>query len=209
VTLNPNTQHPGSHPFDNNRHGANFYSSYIEIHETVMQQFRDISFVSTDTLQFISLSPAYYLEGKIYCLGQIVITVDKGFGIESLLSHDDPIIRTKWYSYNVSIQGIGNIFRYDNQDKDYFRPGHRDEHHKHTFMCLNSESNIIQATCEDVNSPIWVGHQNWPTLGDVIQEAHDWYWDNYNYLPNPLSYASSDYLEAFSGIVSDSPSLEL
>jgi len=174
-----------------------------------MQQFRDNSFVSSDTLKFISLSPAYYLEGKIYCAGQIVVTVDKGFGIESLVSYDDPMIKTRWYSYNVSMQGIGNIFRYDNQDKDYLRPGHQDDHHKHTFTCLKSDFSIIQSTCEDIDSLIWIGFQNWPTLGDVIQEAHDWYWENYSYLPNPLEYASSEYSDDSLDMINAPPSLEL
>lgn len=193
MTLNPNTQNASAYHPDNDRHGAIFYSSYIEIHETVMQQFRERHFIGHDTLEFIPISPTYYLQGRIFCLGQIIIDVEKALHPEFLVGCSDPMVRTKWYAYNVSLQGAGNIFRYDNQDKDYLRPGHDDDHHKHTFNIVTSDLNKITQTIEHIHSPVWIGRHRWPTLGDVLAEIEAWYWENYSFLPYPDSYPSTNF----------------
>ncbi|MHC5824826.1 MAG: hypothetical protein ACYT04_55535, partial [Nostoc sp.] len=109
-------------------HAPNNFSAYEQIHETVINKFRDSLFINGHTLEFSAwrrfddvlgrLVPQIRLKGEIGCRGKILITVDKFLDI---LGHSDnnPVIQTVSYAYNASVQGLGNIFRYDNQD-DYF-----------------------------------------------------------------------------------------
>lgn len=160
-----------------NRHGPNRFSSYREIHETVIRQFIDREFIGSETLEFKSLLGSIRLKGEIACRGEILIVVDKMLDIIEWVD-DDSLIQTKWYSYNVSVQGRGNLLRYDNQDVDYgFRDGHQDEHHKHTFDW--------QLNREFIQSPTWIGHAHWPTLGDVLFEVEHWYFENLSLLEHP------------------------
>lgn len=164
---------------ETDRHGPNRFKNYRETHETVMNQFMGRDFVGSETLTFNPVPRAFLLEGEIACLGEIVVTVEKY--IEILEGQgDNATVQTIWYSYNASVSNRGNILRYDNQDYDYLRPGHLDEHHKHIFDWHSGD--------EGAGSPIWVGKQNWPTLGDVLQELQDWYWHHRAELPNPDIY---------------------
>jgi hypothetical protein len=173
------------------RHAPNRFHSYCETHETVLEQYKTMRFVGSDNLEFNRYTDKntgnfkISLNGKISCLGPIVITVEKILKIVDWYGKDEPVVETLCYAYNVSVSGHGNIFRYDNQDDDYLRDGHEDAHHKHSFRWISNK--------EDPNSPIWTGKDNWPTLGQVIQEAHDWYCDNSGTLPNPSSYAEIDW----------------
>lgn len=182
------------------RHSPNWLSSYQETHETVLNQFKSREFVESDDLVFLPFSDEYggeagiLLSGNIACLGEILIGVNKFIEILDLYETDCKV-QTRWYSYNVSIQGHGNLLRYDNQDPDYdFRSGHQDEHHKHRFDWRLNE--------ELPGSPFWMGEKDWPTLGQVLQEVQDWYWDNRADLRNPDSYATL-------GLTNTPPSLEL
>ncbi len=166
------------------KHQPNKYGSYVEIHTTVMEKFRAQGFIGSDNLLFESfLLEGFRLRGQIACLGGIVITVDKFIEI---LEHQGSygLVQTKWYTYNVSLRGGNNIFRYDNQDKDYLRPGHQDEHHKHVFNPWNG--------CEIPNSPEWIGLENWPTLGEIIKESQDWYWQHREILNLPDVHGALD-----------------
>jgi len=109
--------------------------------------------------------PSVLLEGEIGCRGQIVITVRKRLEILERLD-GDAIVETRSYSYNVSLRGEDNVFRYDNGHPDFLYPGHRDAHHKHVYDLQTGE--------EVSGSPIWVGADGWPHLSDVIDEARDW-----------------------------------
>lgn len=165
------------------RHGPNRFNSYQQIHETVINQFQSQGFVGSDNLEF---SRSFYpegsvLSGEIACLGEILITVGKFLEAVDDLGND-PCVQTLWYSYNVSVQGHGNLLRYDNQHPGYRYPGHGDEHHKHRFDWRLDQ--------ELPGSPFWIGVHNWPLLGEVIQEVQDWYWQNRADLPNPDKYAS-------------------
>lgn len=162
-----------------NRHGPNRFKAYREIHETVINQFMDSGFVGFETLEFNPIPKGFLLEGEIACQGEIIITVEKFLEILSG-EKDNATVQTVWYAYNASVRNRGTIFRYDNQDDDYLRPGHLDEHHKHLFDWSTGQ--------ELAGSPSWVGSNNWPTLGDVIQELEEWYWEHHSELPNPDNY---------------------
>ena len=164
-------------------HAPNKFSAYEQIHETVIGQFRDSGFISDHDLTFSpwrrfdkvsgELVPQFRLNGEIGCLGKILIRVEKYLDI--LDNSHNPSIQTVSYAYNASVQGFGNIFRYDNQD-DYFvvNSGHPDKHHKHDFNWLDN-----QPPWGDIT---WVGRDKWPTLGQFIDELQVWYWDNKNEL---------------------------
>ncbi|WP_334946319.1 hypothetical protein [Nostoc sp.] len=108
----------------------------------MMNQFLDTGFVVEESLIFspwqgfdddFNEIPQIRLNGEIACLGKILITVDKYLNILEG-SGNNAVVQTFSYAYNASIQGHGNIFRYDNQDDIFmFNLGHADEHHKHLF----------------------------------------------------------------------------
>lgn len=162
-----------------NRHAPNRFKSYQQIHETVINRYRQ-DFIEHETIHFDPYPDGYLISGQIFALDGIVITVEKFLEILGG-SDDNAIVQTRWYSYNASLQGRFNILRYDNQDEDYLRPGHLDEHHKHVFDWKTG--------AEVQGSPFWVGHDGWPTLGDVINELQGWYYDNLSELSALSSYA--------------------
>ena len=163
-----------------------------------MSRFRDAKFIKTDNLCFSAKSYGFVLAGQIACAGQIIITVEKFLRELDRVGQDVQVV-TAWYSYNVSLQSRGNIWRFDNQD-ELWRDGHLDRHHQHYFDWVTGE--------EKPGSPVWIGEDNWPTLGDVLCLTKDWYWRNRDHLPCPDAYASisATYTRRAS---QDPPSLEL
>jgi len=165
------------------KHCSNRFRSYHETHNTVIRQFQARNFIGTETLTFKPTAYGILLQGGIGCLGNIVVQVEKFIEVLNGAG-EDAVVQTKWYSYNAFIRGNYNLFRYDNQDNDYFRPGHRDEHHKHLFDWRTGE--------ELPTSPAWIGADKWPTLGEVLQEVEEWYWQHREDLPNPADYPDLD-----------------
>lgn len=166
-----------------NRHGPNRWSRYREIHQTCMMQFKSSKyshFVDCDSLTFSEdTEKGILLSGEIACLGKILIRAEKSLRTLECLN-GDRIVQTVWYAYNASVQDHGNILRYDNQDQDWYRPGHLDEHHKHLFDWQSGHEIDIQ----------WIGKCKWPTLGDLIHEVYVWYLNNQAFLPSPREYAT-------------------
>jgi hypothetical protein len=149
------------------KHAPNVFSSYQEIHETVMAQMRRGGFVVSDTLTFTPLPGSILLEGTIRCRGGIYIDVRKRLNV---LDGEgaNALVQTASYSYNVALEGKGNIVRYDSPHRT-----HRQFHHVHRYDVL--EGNIdgtVERTPED----------DWPTLGEVLREAEAWYYDHYDAL---------------------------
>ena len=165
------------------RHGPNRFSSYTRIHETVIRQFIDTGFIGSENLEFSSLPYKFRLKGEIACLGDIIISVDKMLEVIDFVN-GDPMVQTLWYAYNARVKSCGNFLRYDNQDPDYLRPGHGDDHHKHMFDWRDG--------IEYPGSPYWVGKKEWPVLGAVITEVQDWYWANKLLLPQSEIYPILD-----------------
>lgn len=159
------------------------FSTYQATHNNLLGQFKDRDFVGKENLCFTPSAQGIFLEGEIGCLGNIVIAVEKFLEILDG-DRNDAMVQTLWYSYNVFIRGQYNLFRYDNQDDDFLRPGHQDEHHKHCFDWRTGE--------EVVGSPIWMGVDKWPTLGQVIAEVEDWYWEHREDIADPDGYPSID-----------------
>lgn len=152
-----------------------------------MEQFRDEGFVDGDTLAFNPIGGGILLlEGEVACKGTIVIQVFKS--LEILPNQGDcadPLVQSIRYSYNAFVQGVGNIMRNDNAHSHL---GHGDAHHRHVFDW--------KTKTEKPGSPFWIGEDKWPTLGDFIADARDWYWENHADLPDSFpelgrSYRSS------------------
>lgn len=104
--------------------------------------------------------------GDIRCVGGICVTVHK---LLRVLDGEgaNAKVQTVEYGYNVRVEGRGNLFRYDCPH------GHRPFHHVHRFEVRSGdhEGTVDKIEPEDV-----------PTLGDVLEEAERWFYDNYEWM---------------------------
>jgi hypothetical protein len=129
-----------------------------------MQQHVRGGFVLTDAVVFTALGDGYILGlGTIECQGPIIVEIEK---ILAIVNGKGPMVQTIAYSYNASLQGVGNILRYDSP-----HPTHNQCHHVHRFNLLDGD-----ATGRVEN----IGDDAWPTIGDLIFELGDWYYQNYD-----------------------------
>lgn len=153
-----------------NKHGPNRLSSYIEIHDTVMRSLFDEGCVESESLEFTSGADGWIiLDGEIVLRGRLLkVKVTKGLEVRDN-GQDDPMVQTRYYSYNVSIVGGSNVFRYCSPHKDP-GPEHHDVHHRHQYDPFgpNPYQNTVSTVEEDT----------WPLLSEVIREADEWYWAN-------------------------------
>ena len=146
------------------KHGPNRLDRYRQIHETVMDRFRDQGFVLSDDLAFADVGGGVIrLEGTIHCEHDLYIVVTKALEI---LDGDgsSAFVQTFEYTYNAALRGVGNVFRYDSAHAD-----HNQEHHVHRYDVLNGD----MSGKVDLHGP-----DGWPTLGDVIEELRGWAADN-------------------------------
>ena len=147
------------------KHGPNRLDRYQEIHETVMGHLRDEGFVLSDTLAFSDLGDGVIeLEGHIHCRGGIRLEVEK---LLDVLSGDGAtaMVQTFAYSYHACLEGgRGNIVRYDSA-----HPDHNQDHHVHRYDVFAGD---VEGSVE------MLGHDGWPTLGDVLHELRDWYYEH-------------------------------
>ncbi|HWP62207.1 MAG TPA: DUF6516 family protein [Candidatus Binatia bacterium] len=84
---------------------------------------------------------------------------------EVTVRNGEPRVRTVRYSYHALHRGraaVRSLFRYDNVHP---HPGHETPHHRHEYDWNGNQ----------INPPKHVGEDGWPTLGDVIDELHE-YW---------------------------------
>lgn len=150
------------------KHDPTRFSTYIRVHENYLDRLVREGFVRPDhDLVFEAVPGGMLLEGTASCLGGITVQVRKL--LEFRDEGQDPMVQTRWYSYNVTLQGVGIIFRYDSP----FLPdlgGHHRHHHVHHFDVLKGDREGIVGEIED---PEMV-----PTLGEVIEEARNWYYEN-------------------------------
>jgi hypothetical protein len=141
-------------------------------------------FVGEDGTVFRPVRGGILLQGGIACRGNLVISVKKFLEILSRQDDLDPWVETRVYKYNVSVRGLGNVFRYDNEHPYWIYPEHHDPHHKHIFDW--------RAGAELPDSPVWVGANDWPHLNAVIEETRGWYYNNRDALPDPDAFPSVD-----------------
>lgn len=141
---------------------------YIDIHRTILEQFLRDGFVVSEDLSFERINGFILLEGRVHCLGGIYIAVAErlvivqGEGTEAM-------VERAGYSYNVVLEGVGNIFRYDSPHTDHNR-----EHHVHRYDVLEGDS---QGAIDFIYD-----EEKRPTLSEVTEEARQWYYEHYDEL---------------------------
>ena len=106
--------------------------------------------------------PFLNIYGRVCLRGGLVLDVDKVLRITDVAGQY--YIQTSAYSYNLSLKE-GNVFRYDNS---HAHGEHVTPHHFHRFDPPGTET---------AGSPFEIGN-NWPTLGEVIQQADLYYWEH-------------------------------
>jgi hypothetical protein len=150
------------------RHGPNSWRNYVTIHTTVMGQFIDRGFVIDDGLRSWPRAGWLLFAGTVECLGGLRISVIKGLDVWR--ESDRFMVQTFGYSYNVSVHGHGNVFRYDSPHED-----HRPYHHRHAYIWnLPGDKGTVTPSADG----------DWPTLGEVVGEVESWYWENKDELPD-------------------------
>jgi len=152
------------------RHGPNRLLNYLEIHETVIRRFENDGRVVEDGLEFMSAANGQYMfDGHIILRDrQLEVTVTKVLETVDATDLSNPTVQTIAYSYNVSIIGHGNVFRYCSpHDENDDHIDHHKQHHRHQYDPFGADRFKNQVTL--------ITNGDWPTLGQVIQEADDWY----------------------------------
>lgn len=143
------------------RHGWNALDHYIGIHDAHLRRFDHL--IESNSLEFRIAGPdSILISGRIEFPAGVFLDVHKILEI-----NDRNQVRTLRYSYHAGLTQPTerSLFRYDNAHR-YDRAGHADEHHKHVF----------DSTGEETENPVWIGRNNWPTLGDVLQDSKNGGW---------------------------------
>jgi hypothetical protein len=147
------------------------FDRYSEREATILDQFRKEGFVRAEDLTFLLLRPRILRRGLIDCLGNVEITV---FEKHMIVGGEpaNPLVDRIKYSYNVSVAGRGNVFRYNSPHGDHPEGDPRREHHVHRFDPFAPEpadTETVEVISEEADRP---------GLGDVLREAADWYYDH-------------------------------
>lgn len=133
-----------------------------------MGQYVARGFVTRDDVQIEDLGNGeIWMHGEIWCDGGVRVTVDKYL----MVVNEGPpvVVQTRDYSYNASLSGRGNIFRYCSPHAD-----HNCFHHRHDFDAFAKDPSETETIARIPG--------DWPTLGDVIEELFKWTWTNYEHL---------------------------
>lgn len=144
------------------RHDWNSWDHYQAIHLRRINDYLD-HFILSDRLRITQTRTVVRWDGVLYCVDGLEIHVTKLQDAD--LRAGRLWVRTRKYSYHV-LQRVGrqvvNLFRYDNVHQ---QPGHPDAHHRHRFDAYGRE----------IEPPEHIGETGWPTLGDILDEAHRWW----------------------------------
>jgi hypothetical protein len=143
-------------------HGWNSWQSYRAAHEGRLGTLRD-HFILEDRLTFTISPELVYWEGELICADGVEVHVHRWQDVGD--KGGQMWVRTKLYAYHVMLrfpQGTVDLFRYDNVGS-HTSKGWTDAHHRHAFDAMGTE------TIEHI------GHDGWPTLGDVLDETHDFW----------------------------------
>ena len=140
------------------KHGANSWDDYLNVHQRRIADFIG-HFIVDDGVEFTRTASQVLWEGVITCVGGIEVHVHK----RQILDYrrGRPWVRTVDYSYQVIRRHgpeVAPLFRYDNAE--HF--DHPDAHHRHAF----------DANGREIYPAAHIGEDGWPTLGDVLEEAH-------------------------------------
>jgi len=148
------------------KHGPNRLASYLQIHETIMEQFLRGDFVVSEELSIEPLGDGFlWMTGSVHCVSGIRIDVWKRLRLIGDGSSHDPFVQTVGYSYDAVLGSLGNIFRYDSPHQDHNR-----FHHVHRYDVLRGDVHGVVHRVEP--------QDGWPTLGEVVEEVRGWFYDN-------------------------------
>lgn len=153
------------------RHGPNRLQGYLRVHETVIGHLRYTGAIENDGLDFLAgADGSFFFDGELLLRdGVMKLTVAKRLEIVDGTEPADAVVQTASYSYNVSIVGFGNVFRYCSPHEDD-GPVHHHQHHRHQYDPFGARPDDYHVTL--------ITDGDWPTLGDVVQEADTWYWQH-------------------------------
>lgn len=142
-----------------NRHGPNSWDNYQAVHQRCLADYDH--FIVEDRLSAVQTRTLVTWQGELHCAAGITIEVTKWQRVTE--RGGQPMVETTGYRYHV-LRRVGtrtiNLFRYDNV---HVHPNHLDAHHRHQYDADGNEADPAQH----------VGVDGWPTLGDVVKEAHD------------------------------------
>src|SRR5581483_496330 len=152
------------------KHGWNSWDQYLAIHTRRIRDFDH--FIIDDQLTATPTKSTVTWDGVLYCEDGIEIHVRKHQAVQQMSGR--PSVRTLDYSYHV-LRRVGsrvvNVLRYDDI---HLQPGHQSRHHRHRYDAQGNE----------IEPPEHIGEDEWPTLGDVIEEVHSW-WVEQGARPSP------------------------
>ena len=143
------------------RHAPNSWDSYLAAHNGRLADFAD-HFVEDDTLEIETTGAIVLWSGVLSCRDGIEIQVRRQQ--RTWMRSGGRWVETIEYSYHVMVRAgdaVRSLFRYDNAHP---HPGHSDAHHRHAYDDAGNNESVS-----------WVGEAGWPTLGDVIEEAYEWW----------------------------------
>lgn len=141
------------------RHGWNSWDGYLAVHQKRLADFHG-HFLLEDRLTFTRTRDTVFWSGELLCADGIEIHVTKRQTVRERRGRTE--VQTTDYSYQVlrrTGSSVRPLFRYDNAAHH----DHPDAHHRHRY----DEAGV------EIDPPEHVGRSGWPTMGDVIDEAHD------------------------------------
>lgn len=158
---------PGTGP-RRNKHDWNGLESYLATHFRHLRNWEH--FITSDSLIITPNDEnGLVIERRLDCQDGLFIDIKKTIEI-----NENNQVRTIAYKYHAGIHGdpTRSIFRYDDAHI-YVREGHADAHHKHRFD---------HTTWREIDPPEWIGEERWSTLGEVIEELHEWWYETGRFL---------------------------
>lgn len=147
------------------KHSPTRLSTYLRVHNQRMEHLLRGGFLQSDDRLFIVPGDGcFFILGDLPCDGGIDIDVDKRIVFIDE-DADDPLVQTVEYRYNVTLRGVGVVFRYDSPHQ-----GHNQDNHVHRYDVLSGD--------RDGKVDFLFHEDEVPTLGEVVDEAADWYYSN-------------------------------
>jgi len=147
------------------KHSPARFNTYFKTHNNWMRGLKEEGFVLSDTLETVAIKGTPYMEmsGDIFLQGNLKMHVHKTLRASKVAGV--VYVETIKYAYNLSLQKVGNIFRYDNAHAHY---GHFFKDHKHEYEPPGVRKSLIEIRRKD----------EVPTLGEALNESRlflDWH----------------------------------
>lgn len=135
------------------------WEHYLSIHHSHLDRYRDY-FILENRLSIQQSVASVRWTGDLLCSGGFEIHVDKKQDVR--YASNQPQVRTVKYSYQVLRRTEGQVVNYFRYDNVHVHENHADAHHRHQYDVYGQE----------INPPVHIGAENWPNLGEVIDETY-------------------------------------